>query len=278
MLRRMLIALDRTPSGVAAVDWALDWAGRTGALLIGLAVVPEPVIRRPEPVSIGGSHFKARRDTALVAHAHTAVHELLARFEARCAAAGVSYQAVARTGVPLTEITREAHGVDLVVAGRNADFLSLRPGANSDLGWLLRPTPRPVLAVPEHASYGSGVLVVYDGSVRAARALYAFTYSGLVEHRQPRPGAAPARGPAARRVRPAHALYARPPRLPRLSPAPRRLSGVAPSHGQRTLIDGAGASALIRLMNSSKGAGSATGADGAPVVRAQNSFQLGNSW
>ena len=44
MLRRMLIALDSTPSGAAAVDWALDWAGRTGAVLIGLAVVPEPVI------------------------------------------------------------------------------------------------------------------------------------------------------------------------------------------------------------------------------------------
>ena len=45
------------------------------------------------------------------------------------------------------------------------------------------------------------------------------------------------------------------------SPSPER--NLAPSHfsGQRTLIDGAGASALIRLMNSSKGAGSATGAD-----------------
>ena len=61
MLQRILIALDETPSGAAAVEWALDHAERMGADVIGLGIIPEPVIRRPEPVPIGGSTYKAHR-------------------------------------------------------------------------------------------------------------------------------------------------------------------------------------------------------------------------
>ena len=42
MLQRILIALDETPSGAAAVEWALDHAERMGAEVIGLGIIPSP--------------------------------------------------------------------------------------------------------------------------------------------------------------------------------------------------------------------------------------------
>ena len=77
------------------------------------------------------------------------MHELVARFEARCAEAHVPYQVVQCAGVPATEITLAAHGVDLVVIGSNAACAGRRPGLARRLRWLLRHVPRPILTIPE---------------------------------------------------------------------------------------------------------------------------------
>ena len=45
---------------------------------------------------------------------------------------------------------------------------------------VLRSTPRPIIAVPEKLSQrGDGVLIAYDGSLQAARAVHALVASGL---------------------------------------------------------------------------------------------------
>ena len=80
-----------------------------------------------------------------------------------------------------TEITLAAHGVDLVVIGSNAACAGRRPGLARGLRWLLRHVPRPILTIPESYPRQGMVLIAYDGSTSAARALYAFENSGLAE-------------------------------------------------------------------------------------------------
>jgi nucleotide-binding universal stress UspA family protein len=48
---------------------------------------------------------------------------------------------------------------------------------------ILRSTPRPVVAVPSEIPDGNAVVVAYDGSLQAARAVYAFVASGIAAKR-----------------------------------------------------------------------------------------------
>ena len=49
---------------------ALDWACRFDARLLGLGIVDEGSIRRPEPVPLGAGAYKRARDEARTAGAH----------------------------------------------------------------------------------------------------------------------------------------------------------------------------------------------------------------
>ena len=52
------------------------------------------------------------------------------------------------------------------------------------LSKVLADSPRPVVAVPDEPEDGEAVVVAYDGSLQAARALYAFEASGLGQGRE----------------------------------------------------------------------------------------------
>jgi nucleotide-binding universal stress UspA family protein len=180
MLRSILVGLDGSLQGDAAVELGVQWARRFDALLVGLGVIDEPAIRRPAAVPIGGASFKEHRDEALVAQARQRVGRLLEWFARRCAEAGVARRPVEAVGAPAERIMAEAQQYDLIMLGRETLFQpETRNGPFDTLHALLRSTPRPVVAVPERPPDGGPVLVAYDGSVPAVRALQAFQELGL---------------------------------------------------------------------------------------------------
>ena len=69
MLRVILVGLDGSAYSNAAIELGIRWAKKLDALLVGLGVVDEATICKPEPVPIGGSSYKQHRDEALVADA-----------------------------------------------------------------------------------------------------------------------------------------------------------------------------------------------------------------
>jgi nucleotide-binding universal stress UspA family protein len=69
MIHNLLIGLDGSPYSEAATELGVLWARRTRAMLVGLGVVDEPTILRPEPTGIGGGSWKSQRDAALLADA-----------------------------------------------------------------------------------------------------------------------------------------------------------------------------------------------------------------
>jgi nucleotide-binding universal stress UspA family protein len=108
------------------------------------------------------------------------VEQYLERFALRCAEAGVACKPLQDSGSPADSLFVEAQRYDLVVLGQRTYFqFATRDGADATLSAVLRNTPRPVVVVPPKPYDGTPVLVAYDGSLPAARALYAFQASGL---------------------------------------------------------------------------------------------------
>ncbi len=180
MLRSLLVALDGSPFSETASALAIDWARRLDARLLGLGVLDEPTIDRPEAVPMGAGAFKIARDEARLADAHRRVLAFLGDFGARCAAAGVAAEVLEDVGDPAERIVREAHRCDVVVLGRETHFhFETQEEPDTTAIQILRETPRPVVIVPRERTEGRGVVVAYDGSPQAGRAVQTFQLLGL---------------------------------------------------------------------------------------------------
>jgi nucleotide-binding universal stress UspA family protein len=182
MFRSILIGLDGSPWSAAAVAVGTRLARRSGAEVVGIGVVDTPTICKAEPVGIGGGSFKRHRDEALLAEARTRVHAFVTDFLESCAAQGVAARAVEAEGVPNQCILELADDLDVTVLGRQTHYhFATQAGPCETLHKVLRNSPRPVLAVPRDVPEVDCVLVAYDASPAAVRALRAFQVSGLDE-------------------------------------------------------------------------------------------------
>ncbi|HXJ19807.1 MAG TPA: universal stress protein [Polyangia bacterium] len=186
MIKNILVCLEGSPSTTAAVRLAIDVAKPLAAHLVGLAIVDEPDIRAGTPTSIGGSAFKHERDDALVADAHKHASDAMALFERRCREANVPAKALEIVGRPVDAILEEMETRDLTVLGRDVNFkFEIEKEDAQTRDTILHRASTPVLVVPEAAppKLGGTVLVAYDGSGAAKRALSSFASSGLATGR-----------------------------------------------------------------------------------------------
>jgi len=154
MLRSMLVALDESAWSCTATTLALEWATRLDARLIGLALVDETSVVRPEPVPRGAGDFKKRRDKARLADAHKHVQQTLERFRERSASAGVPETVFEDVGDPAGCILRHAHRCDLIVIGRETYFQLEGHDSDATLGQIIGRSPRPIVVVPRETPAG----------------------------------------------------------------------------------------------------------------------------
>jgi nucleotide-binding universal stress UspA family protein len=104
----------------------------------------------------------------------------LEEFAARCTQAGVSFNLLQGGGVPHDEILRESHRYDLVLFGHETHFHFSAIDRPNETRWnVLKLESRPVVIAPRRLEPGSSVVVAYNGSPHADRALQAFQASGL---------------------------------------------------------------------------------------------------
>ncbi len=180
MLTSILIGLDGSAYSDVAVEVGIQWATKFNAMLVGLGIVDEPTICKREPVPLGGAAYKRERDEQLLAEGRRKVEEFLDRFGARCAEAGVAYKEVEDVGSPYEEILRESHQYDLVLLGHETHFhFETSDRADETLWQVVRHESRPVVVAPAKIHAGAAVVVAYNGSPPADRALQAFQASGL---------------------------------------------------------------------------------------------------
>ena len=122
MVKTVLVALDGSVCSLTATMLALDWARRFDAQLLGLGIVDEASIHRPEPVPLGAGAYKKARDEARMADAHHRVAVFVAEFRARAAGAGVHAEVLEEQGEPAARVVFEAQRADVVIVGRERHF------------------------------------------------------------------------------------------------------------------------------------------------------------
>ncbi len=187
VLRSVLIVLD-TPEHVEVLtELGIRWARRFGARLAGLAIVDEPGIRAIEPLgSIGGKlgvnpvYYMGYENR--MAEERQRAADLLADFAARCGRAEVPHEELTRLAAPHEAIERESGARDLILLPLRSHFQFTTHEDEPDDGLLkriLKDTPRPVVVVPGSPAPEGPVVVAYDGSLQAERALQAFEATGL---------------------------------------------------------------------------------------------------
>jgi nucleotide-binding universal stress UspA family protein len=185
MRKTILVGLDGSPCADAATELGIDWSRCTGAELVGMGVIDEPTICRPEPTGAWGGSYKRRRDETLLVEAGTKVGQFLKQFAARCREAGVPYREAEEVGVPAERLLAAAEDVNWTLLGQETRFRFATQKEECDtLRTVLRSCTRPVVVVPREAKQGTTVLIAYDASPASLRALHAFRTSGL-DGRQP---------------------------------------------------------------------------------------------
>jgi nucleotide-binding universal stress UspA family protein len=183
MITSMLVGVSGTQFSHAAAEHAIQLAGETGAVLIGLGVVDRPHLCAAESVPLGAGQFKHERDEIVLKSAHERVGELLDEFQRRCDQAGVVSQSLKLEGDPAEILCIESQRVDLLVVGKKHLHVEDWEDSSHTLWSILHQAPRPVLCVPAAHVHRRTVLIAYDGSLQAARALQLFVNSGLAAKR-----------------------------------------------------------------------------------------------
>jgi nucleotide-binding universal stress UspA family protein len=186
MINDILVCLEGSASSEAATRISIAIGRELGSRLSGLAIVDEPDIRSGTAVGIGAAAYKHERDDALVADAHEHATAWLALFERRCREAQVAARSLEVVGRPAASILQRMAECDLTVIGRDANFhFETEPEDPGTRDQLLRGGTRPILLAPEGAeTLGRTVLLAYDGSGAAKRAIESFAASGLAAARQ----------------------------------------------------------------------------------------------
>lgn len=179
-MRSLAVALDETPASGSALDVAVALAGRFDAALTGLTVLDIDYLTAPQPMPIGGAYYKFKSDLARLEHANEQTVRLREQFLARCAASKVRCKVAMLEGAPSEEVRTAAVTHDAIMMGRDTEFHGEPSGGLAKtVARILKEQPRPLFVIPTAAKPPSRVLIAYDGSVAAARALQIFTLLGL---------------------------------------------------------------------------------------------------
>jgi len=175
MYRSLLTAVKPSPSHSYVIEQSVVAARDLGARLHICVVLDVERIAPREAMPPGAGSYKQARDAEMASTARAAAHTALKSSLAAAAAVGIGCEAEVIEGDVVQVLGRRSQEHDLLIVGH-------APGDRGDEGLLhsvLKASARPTLVVPEEAGFGRSVVVGYDGSRQAARALGALAASGL---------------------------------------------------------------------------------------------------
>ena len=180
MVKRILLPLDASPYSEAATEYAIQIAKRAKAQVDGMVVLDIPGIEKSiGPVAMGALYWADKLEKKKAEEAHEHVNALLEKFKKRCKEEGVKGNEAEYQGSPSELIVEQSIYYDIVVMGLRTYYKfgsDDEPGDTLDK--VLGNTITPVLAVPDNykSLEGANILISFDGSLPAARALQHFAY------------------------------------------------------------------------------------------------------
>jgi nucleotide-binding universal stress UspA family protein len=180
MLKRILVLLGETSSSISARQYAFRLAARTDAGLAGLAGIDLADIEAPLPGGIGASAYKNRLEGELRNEAESIQRRLHETFELECRNHNVPFEWLSFEGDPIESLYLAAETRDLMITGHDTTFCGkVYEQYAGVIAKLLSITPRPVIVCPDQLSANDAILIAYDGSVPAMRAIQSFALLGV---------------------------------------------------------------------------------------------------
>lgn len=176
MIKSILVCTDGSPHGDAACDYAFHLAGRIKATVAGLHVLDSRVLEGPLMADISGwlgatpyaDHLQQFRE--LLENKGTAVAE---SFEKKAAAAGMTAECKVRMGHPERLILEEEINAELVILGQRGEHAEVAGEfAGTVAERVVRRSDKPCMLTPKQFAPLGKILVAYDGSSLASKALH----------------------------------------------------------------------------------------------------------
>jgi nucleotide-binding universal stress UspA family protein len=181
-MRSILVTVDDTPASMAARSLAVAMARQTGAAIHGITGIEVSDLDQIEPVPLGGAshaYDRLRHRQQQMKRRQERIVELSMTFKRALAEQGLEAPCLVVEADVRGELRRQIESCDLVVTGRDTEFhLESRRGLTPLVEYIIAGGCRPVV-VSGSTDAGKGpVIVAYDGSVPAAKALQMATLLG----------------------------------------------------------------------------------------------------
>ena len=177
---KILLGLDGSPYAQAAIEYACQLALANNASITGVAIIDLPGIKSSSgPIPIGGTHYETQLEERLLEEAEEKAKTILDDFARICEERQVNAILHADTGRPFSEIIEESKFHDFIVMGKRTFFEYTANETYGTLERILRNGLAPVLAVPDSVREIKKVLVAYDNSAPASKAVHMFLLLGV---------------------------------------------------------------------------------------------------
>lgn len=177
MICRILTPLDPSKYTETAIRYACEIAKRQHAEITGMVALNIPEIEKSVgPVPVGALYWADKLGHSRVETTKRHIGELLKKFAKTCEKEGVNHLEAEFQGSPSKHIMTESIFYDLVVMGIKTFYYykkSEDPGVS--LEEILSHSVTPIFAVPETFRMIERVVIAFDGSLPAARALQRFS-------------------------------------------------------------------------------------------------------
>ncbi len=181
MIRSILLALADAPENESAQNYAFWLAKKEGSHIHALAVVDitafeVPMIGSPDGFMPSVVPHSFKESQALMNEMNSKCREKLNGFAELCRARDISCSTETKPGIPPDSVSNSgiAHDIIIVSRGGYNPAADAKETIDSFVAPVIRNSVRPVLVAGMDFREGSeisNILVAYDGSIHAARAL-----------------------------------------------------------------------------------------------------------
>ena len=178
MIKKILVALDPDSDTPVATQYAVDIARRYGARVTGLAVIDMDSIEAgSRGAGIGAMFYAEKLRERLTTEARNTAHQLISEFAEELEGTGVPHGELLQEGVPFRRIIEDMKYHDLLIVGDDPHFFYSHPKQKTEtLAHIVNGMIAPTLVVGRVYRSVETVMIAYDGSASAARAMRRFTH------------------------------------------------------------------------------------------------------
>jgi len=182
MIKKILVPLDPSPYAASAVKYAGYIAERQNATVTGMVTYDIPGIEKSiGSYPTGGMYWAEKLEESRMEEAKQKIYQMLDDFKASCKKENIKWQEAEVQGIPSKMILAEGMFYDLIVVGQKTFYhFETQNEPGDSLEKILDHSITPILAVPEKFKPIKNVLIAFDGSLPATRALKRFAHLAMV--------------------------------------------------------------------------------------------------